>query len=82
MCERGLTGVPLALTLGLDAGAVDQQIQRTHAATVRDSHVQLSLAATQCTEVRHGPVQTDQPQKALHEARRLPQWHAEQYFQG
>ncbi|SPJ29883.1 hypothetical protein TRM7615_03406 [Falsiruegeria mediterranea M17] len=46
-------GIPLAFTLGLDTCAVDQQVQRARSATVRDRHIQRSLAATQDAEVRH-----------------------------
>ncbi len=67
-------------TLGFDASAVDEQVQRTRTATIGDAHVQLSLAAAQGAEVRHRPVQPDQLQQALHEAGRLPQRHAKEYL--
>ena len=54
-----LAGVPLAFTFGLDAGAVDEQVQRTRTATIGDAHIQRSLTAAQGSEVRHRPVQAN-----------------------
>ncbi len=51
-----LTGIPLTFALSLDTGAVDQQVQRSRAATVGDIHVQRPLAATERADVRHSPV--------------------------
>ena len=39
-----LARVPLAFTLDLDAGAVDQEVQRAVRATIRDVHGQRLLA--------------------------------------
>lgn len=77
-----LAGVPFAFTLGLDADAIDQEVQRTRAAAIGDSYVQRPLATAQGAEVRHGPVHPDQPKKALHKACRLSQRHAEQHLHG
>lgn len=46
-------GVPLAFTLGFDARAIDQQVQRAGAATIGQAHVQGVLAAAQSAEVWH-----------------------------
>lgn len=44
-----LAGVPLALTLGLDAGAVDQQVQRPVTAAIRGcSHSASAGVGTGC----------------------------------
>ena len=39
-----LAGVPLAFTLGLDAGAIDHEVRRTRAAAIGDAYVQRPLA--------------------------------------
>jgi hypothetical protein len=75
-----LASVPLAFALDLDPGAVDQQVQRALRPPIRDVDGQGLLPATECAEVGHAPVQTDQPKQALHEPRGLPQRHAEQHF--
>lgn len=71
-------GVPLAFTLDLDPGAVDQQVQRTVRSAIGDIHIQGLLASRQRAEVWHRPVEADQPQQALDEAGRLAQHHAEE----
>ena len=73
-------GALLAFALGLDAGAVDEQVQRTLAAAIGDAHLQSSMAAAQNTEVRHHPVQADKLQQALHEPCRLSHGHAKEHF--
>lgn len=75
-----LTGIPLTFALSLDASAVDEQVQRTGAATIGDGHVQLPLATAQGAEVRYGPVQSDQPQETSDKHGRLPQRHAGQHL--
>jgi len=75
-----LAGVPLTFTLDLDAGAVDEEVQRAGSSTVRQANVERSLTAAQGTEIRNGPVQPDKPQKACNKACCLPQWHSEQHF--
>lgn len=75
-----LTRVPLALSLDLDPGAVDQKVQRALRAPMRDVHGQRLLAAAQSAEVGHIPVQANQPQQALNEPGRLPQRQPEQDF--
>lgn len=60
--------VPLAFTFGLNAGAIDEQVQRASATSIGQTHIQRLLAAAQGAEIRHRPVQTDQTQQAL------PQW--------
>ena len=77
-----LAAVPLTFALGLDAGAVDQQVKRTLRAAVWNVHGQGFLAPAERAEIRHGPVEAGQPQEALDEACRLPEGHAEQHFQG
>jgi hypothetical protein len=62
-----LARVPLAFALDLDARAVDQQVQRPLGAAVGDVHSQGLLAAADRAEVRHRPVEADQPQEALDE---------------
>ena len=77
-----LAGFPFPFAFRLDAGAIDQQVQRAGAATKRQAHVQCLLAAAQGAEIRHRPVQPDQPQQALDETRGLPERHAEKHLQG
>ncbi len=50
-----LACIPLTFALGLDACAVDLQVQRARPSTAGDRPIQHSLAATQGTEVRHQP---------------------------
>mgnify|MGYP003114338820 CR=1 FL=1 len=71
-----LAGVPLAFTLGLDAGSFDHQVLRPLAAAIMDAHVQSRLASAQGAEMRHPPVQTDKAQRALYEPGRLSTRHA------
>ncbi len=77
-----LACVPFAFILGFDARAINQEVQRTGAAAIRQLHVQYSLAAAQRAEIGHCPVQSDQLQETLDETSRLPQGHAEQDFHG
>ena len=77
-----LAGVPFPFAFRLDDGAIDQQVQRAGAATKGQAHVQCLLAAAQGAEIRHRPVQPDQPQQALYETRGLPERYAEKYLQG
>jgi hypothetical protein len=87
-----LAGVPLAFSLHLDpprrfartGGAyrldVDQEMQRTLRPPMRNVHGKGLLATAGRAEVRHIPVQTDQPQQALDKPCRLPQGHAEEHL--
>ena len=76
-----LAGAPLALASGLDAGAVDEQVQGAGARAVGNLDAQALLAPAERAEVRHGPVQLGQLQEARHQSRRLPQSKAEQRLQ-
>ncbi|SFQ98313.1 hypothetical protein SAMN04515673_101592 [Poseidonocella sedimentorum] len=73
--------VPFPFAFRLDAGTVDEQAQRAGASTKGQAHVQCLLAAAQGAEIRHRPVQPDQPQQALDETRGLPERHAEKHLQ-
>jgi hypothetical protein len=73
-----LTRVPLALSLDLDPGAVDQEMQRTLRRPMRNVDGKGLLATAQGAEVGHIPVQADQPLQALDEPGRLSQRHAKQ----
>lgn len=75
-----LSGVPLAFPLGFDAGAIDQKVQWAAITTVGKAYVQRLLPTAQGAEIRHNPVQPDQPQQAFHEARGLPQRLTKQYL--
>ncbi len=72
---------PLAVACRLHTGAVDQEVQRTGAGTVGDVDGQGLLAAAQCAEVRHRPIQTGQFQKACHHPCRLPKRQSEERLQ-
>jgi hypothetical protein len=52
-----LACIPLAFTLDLDPGAVDQQVQRPGGTPIWDVHGQRLLAAGQRAEVGHRPVE-------------------------
>jgi hypothetical protein len=67
-----LAGVPLAFALDLDARAVDERVQRVLRPPVGDVDGQGLLAAGQRAEVRHRPVEANQPQQALVKTGRLP----------
>ena len=67
-----LAGVPFAFALNLDAGAIDQQVQRTLGAAIGDVDGQGFLAARQRAEVGHRPVEANQAQQAFDEPCRLP----------
>ena len=56
-----LARMPLALTfaLDLDPSAVDQQVERTPGAPIRDVDGEGLLAAAQRAEVGHRPVKAD-----------------------
>ena len=73
-------GVPFAFALNLNASAVDQQVQRTLGAAIRDIDSQCLLAARHGAEVGRRPVEANQSQQAFDEAGCLPQRHPEQYL--
>ncbi len=75
-----LAGVPLAFPLDLDPCAVDQQMQGTPRAPMRDVDCQGLLTAAERAEIRNRPVQSDELQQALNEPGCLPQRHAEQHL--
>jgi len=75
-----LARVPLTFALDLDTCAVDQQVQRTRRAAVGDVDLRGFLVPAQRAEVRHSPVQIDQPRQALDEPSRLAERHTEQQF--
>jgi hypothetical protein len=56
-----LSRVPLTFALDLDAGAVDQEMERPRRAAIGDVDLQGLLATAEGAEVGHRPVQTDQP---------------------
>jgi len=72
--------VPLAFALSLDAGAIDEEVQRTLGAVIRQAHVQRFLTTAQGAEVRGHPIQPSQPQKTLNKPSRLPKRHPKQHF--
>ena len=71
-----LARVPLAFALRLYAGAVGQPPR----AQIGDSHSQGFLAPAKRAEIRHRPIETNQPQKALHNRGRLTERHAEEHL--
>ena len=78
-----LAGVPLAVALRLDAGAVDKQMQRTFRSAVGDVYAKVFCPSAQSAGIRHHPVEADQAQQAQqapHKACRLPEGHAEEDF--
>lgn len=52
-----LAAGPVPFAHGLNAGAVDQQVQRPRARAVGNSDGQIPLASAEGAEVGHGPVQ-------------------------
>ncbi len=73
-------GVSLAFTLDLNAGAVDNNVERAGAAKMGQADVQALLAAEQDAEVWHLPVHADELQHALYKTSCLPQWPPEQHL--
>jgi hypothetical protein len=53
-----LAWVPFAFTLNLDAGAVDQQVQRARRAAIRNEHRKRPLTWADGAEVRHVPIES------------------------
>lgn len=72
--------VPFSFALGLDPGGIDQQVERSRSAPVRDGDVQCLLTAAQGAEVRDFPVQSRQTEEAFDEPSGLPEGHAEQHL--
>ncbi len=72
--------LPLAFAQELDAGAVNQQVQRRGAGPVGQLHAQAFLTPAHGAEVGHFPVQTRQAQQAFNRAQTLAQSQAEQAF--
>ncbi len=58
-------------TFSLDAGGIDQQVQGTRSAMVRDGDVQCLLTAAQGAEVCNFPVQLGQSKEAFDEPSRF-----------
>ena len=65
------------LLVGLDAGAIDQQVQRALRAAIGDVDCEGLLVARQGPKIRYCPVQLDHSQQVFDEARRLPKRHPE-----
>jgi hypothetical protein len=53
---RATVFASVSFALTLDAGAVDQEVQRARSAAVGDRHILLTLAAAQGAEVWYAPV--------------------------
>lgn len=68
-----LASAPIAHTGCLDAGAVDQQMQRPRAWAVGDLDDAPARASAERTKVRDRPVQTCQPEEVFDYPSRLPQ---------
>ena len=65
-------GVPFVLSLDLDPGAIDQQVQRTLGTAIGYVDGQGFLTARQRAKVWHRPVEANQAQQAFDEPCRLP----------
>jgi len=76
-----LAGIPFTFALCFDTSTVDQEVQRTSAATIWQTYFQRSLAAAKGAEIGHDPIQTNEVQQALYKACGLPQWQSEQHLQ-
>ena len=46
LCTAMLAGIPFTFALGFDTGAVDEEVQRALGPTIRQAHVQCTLATT------------------------------------
>ena len=57
-------------------------MERAFRAAIRNVHRKRPLPSADGAEVRHGPVQTRQPEQALDKARRLAKRHPEKHFHG
>ncbi len=73
-----LARMPFAFAADFDTRAVDEQMQRTVAATVGQLHSQRLLPPTERREVRDRPIELCELQQACHEASRLAKRQAEQ----
>lgn len=73
-----LAGVPLPFTIKFDLSTVDQVVKRTMRLPAQQVDGKALLATARGAEIRHIPVQADQPKQALDEPRGPPQGHAEQ----
>lgn len=62
-----LACVPLAFTFGLDAYAVDWQVQWHWRFVIQQAHVQCLLRSTQGAEIQRSPVLPNHPKQALEE---------------
>ena len=62
----------LRLPFRLDAGAIDMKMQRASTAAIRQAHVQRLLKTAKSTEIRCGPVRSDQLWQALYKTSGLP----------
>ncbi len=58
----------LPFTHNLDAGALDQQVERTRARALGDRDGQAFLPPAQSVVVKRGPVQVRQPQEARYQS--------------
>lgn len=73
--------IPLTFAFCFDAGAIDQEVQRTSSIAIWQAYVQRSLTTAKGAEVWHRPIQSDELQQALHKTCSLSQRQSEQHFQ-
>ena len=76
-----LTGQPLAIAAKLDAGAVNEQVERVAGFPIRNLHRDPRLASAQRREVRHRPIEPRHPDQALDQPDRLAQRKTEEHFE-
>lgn len=72
---------PFSIAHSLDAGAVDQQVQRSRTGTAGNFNEQALLPPAQRTEVRHRPIKPGHLQQARDHAGGLTQGQLEQRFE-
>lgn len=76
-----LAPVPFAFSLDFDRGAVDQKMERSVRAPLRDIDRQRFLPAAEPAEIRDRPSQSSQVKQAFDKTGRVPQGPAEENLQ-
>ena len=76
-----LARVPLAITLDLDPGAVDQEMHRSGRSAARQDHGKVFLTTAERAEIGNRPIEPGQLQETCDEPCRLPQRHSKHHLE-
>ena len=77
-----LSSLPLNIPSELDAGAVDQQVQRLFRCAIGDLHRDPRLQPAQSQIVRIRPIEPSELDQTFDQAERLPKRKTEEHFSG